>query len=230
MDTASEQFRSALTGEWKNLILEAGADFVYFTDISSLPEEATEGFDCAVLFGKALSREYLRAVRDGIKPKTKEIFNTERKMDALSEKLAAKLNEAGYKSVGKLKSGQLPHKTVALRAGLGFIGKNNLLVTPEYGCALMLGKVLTQAPFITSYEPPKLPQCGSCRVCTEACEPGALLGKEWSIRRRELSPIRPKYRYFRTLVRFLSCHTTVFLRQRNTRLHENLSILDASQF
>jgi epoxyqueuosine reductase len=75
----------------------------------------------------------------------------------------------------------LPHKTVALRAGLGFIGKNNLLVTERYGCAVLLGKVLTTAPFITTSEEPQELKCGDCSICVDVCPTGALLGKTWSI-------------------------------------------------
>ena len=41
---------------------------------------------------------------------------------------------------------KLPHKTVAARAGLGWIGKNCLLVTPEYGPAIRISSLLTDAP------------------------------------------------------------------------------------
>ena len=120
-------------------------------------------------------------IRAGLEPKRKEVFNIEHKMDALSVKLADWLETEGYKSNAKLKYGRLPHKTVALRAGLGFIGKNNLLVTREYGCALMLGKVLTKAPFITVSEIPKKPKCGTCNICVNVCPTKALLGNTWSI-------------------------------------------------
>ena len=40
----------------------------------------------------------------------------------------------------------LPHKTVATRAGLGWIGKNCLLVTPQYGSAVRISSLLTDAP------------------------------------------------------------------------------------
>lgn len=125
---------------WEQRIKDKGADFVYFIDTSMLPVDITEGCSCAVLFGKALSREYISTLRAGQEPKRKEVLNTERKMDALAVKLADQLEAEGYKSLAKTKSGCLPHKTVALRAGSGFIGKNNLLVTAQYGCALMLGR------------------------------------------------------------------------------------------
>jgi len=166
---------------WEQRIKDSGADFVYFVDISMLPADITEGCSCAVLFGKTLSKEYIGTLKAGQEPKRKEVFNTEHKMDALAVTLADWLEAEGHKSIAKLKMGSLPHKTVALRAGLGFIGKNNLLVTTQYGCALMLGKVLTIAPFITMSEMPKEPQCGDCNICVEVCPNKALLGKKWSV-------------------------------------------------
>lgn len=166
---------------WEQRIKDRGADFVCFVNTSTLPKEIVGGYACAVLFGKTLSREYIATLKAGQEPKHKEVFNTERKMDALAVKIAEELEAEGYPSVGKLKTGLLPHKTVALRAGLGFIGKNNLLVTPQYGCALMLGKVLTTAPFATTEALPKEPQCGDCNLCVERCPTNALLGKTWSV-------------------------------------------------
>ena len=143
--------------------------------------EVIEECSCAVLFGKTLSREYISTLRAGQEPKRKEAINTERKMDTLADKLADRLETEGYKSIARLKTGRLPHKTAALRAGLGFIGKNNLLVTTQYGCALMLGKVLTTAPFETMSVKPKEPQCGDCNICVNVCPTNALLGKTWSV-------------------------------------------------
>lgn len=168
-----------LNALWEHRIRDSGADFVHFVDVSTLP--AAADYSCAILFGKALSVEYLRAMAAGLPPKTKEVFNLERKMDALSIKIAGQLENEGYPSVGKLKTGLLPHKTVALRAGLGFIGKNNLLVTQEYGCGQMLGKVLTAAPFAVSSQPIHLSRCGDCSLCVDACPTRALLGTAWSL-------------------------------------------------
>lgn len=166
---------------WEQRIKDSGADFVRFADISMLPGHASDGYLRAVLFGKALSQEYVRTIRAGQPPKRNEVINTERKMDALAVKVADWLEAEGYQSIAKLKSGLLPHKTVALRAGLGFIGKNNLLVTSQYGCALMLGKVLTKAPFSAESEEPQDPQCGECCVCVDVCPTRALLGTPWTV-------------------------------------------------
>ncbi len=170
-----------LNETWEQYLKDNGAEFVYFVDASALPGEAASEYACAVLFGKALSREYLNDLRADRKPKRNEMASAERKMDALADKLAERLEAEGYKSASKMKIVRLPHKTVALRAGLGFIGKNNLLVNEQVGCALILGKVLTTAPFKTMITAPMAPQCGDCSACVDACPTNALHGKTWSV-------------------------------------------------
>lgn len=73
----------------------------------------------------------------------------------------------------------LPHKTVATRAGLGWIGKNCLLITQEYGPAIRLSSLLTDAPLCTS-EPIDQSQCGRCHLCVSACPGQALKGTLWN--------------------------------------------------
>ena len=74
----------------------------------------------------------------------------------------------------------LPHKTVATRAGLGWIGKNCLLVTPEYGSAVRLSSLLTDAPLLTAV-PVNESRCGGCRVCVDSCPARALTGRLWRV-------------------------------------------------
>lgn len=81
----------------------------------------------------------------------------------------------------------LPHKTVATRAGLGWIGKSCLLVTPEYGGAIRLSSLVTNAPLPVS-APVTKSRCGDCRVCVARCPAKALTGRLWQagIAREEL--------------------------------------------
>ena len=171
-----------LNGVWEQYLKENGADFVYFVDASCLclPADVACDYNCAVLFGKALSKEYVNTLRAGKKPSPNEVLTIEHKMNKLAVKLTDRLEAGGYKSISKFKFAHLSHKTVALRAGLGFIGKNNLLVNEQYGCALMLGKVLTTAPFVTMCETPREPQCGDCSICVDICPSKSLLGQTWS--------------------------------------------------
>ena len=60
----------------------------------------------------------------------------------------------------------------AARAGVGFYGKNTLLITRRYGSWVVLGTLVTDVDIEAS--PPLDLDCGSCRLCIEACPTNAL--------------------------------------------------------
>jgi len=61
---------------------------------------------------------------------------------------------------------------IALRAGIGWIGRNNLLVHPDYGARIRLATVLTGIPLIEDTEIKK--DCGICMNCIDICPAHAL--------------------------------------------------------
>jgi epoxyqueuosine reductase len=63
-------------------------------------------------------------------------------------------------------------KTAATQAGLGWIGKTALLVTPAHGSAVRLGTVFTDLE-LPAGRPTLRSRCGSCRFCVDACPVGA---------------------------------------------------------
>ncbi len=71
------------------------------------------------------------------------------------------------------------HKMAATSAGLGWIGKNGLLISPEYGPRLSLATVLTNAPLAPD-EPLEYSLCGDCTLCVIHCPSQAITGSEWS--------------------------------------------------
>jgi epoxyqueuosine reductase QueG len=71
------------------------------------------------------------------------------------------------------------HKMAATSAGLGWIGKNGLLISPDFGPRLSLVTVLTDAPFEPD-EPIEHSLCGSCSLCATYCPSKAITGAEWS--------------------------------------------------
>lgn len=72
-----------------------------------------------------------------------------------------------------------PHKTAATCAGLGWIGKSGLLVTPEYGARLSWATVLTDAPLEVSDSPYTESRCGACTKCVGACPAAAIRDVKW---------------------------------------------------
>ncbi|MCD6574688.1 epoxyqueuosine reductase [Candidatus Aerophobetes bacterium] len=71
--------------------------------------------------------------------------------------------------------GHLSHKLVAEQAGLGWMGRNNLLITPEWGARVRLVTVLTDFPLKVDK---KLERgCGSCKKCIGVCPAGAIKEK-----------------------------------------------------
>ncbi|MFP4036428.1 MAG: tRNA epoxyqueuosine(34) reductase QueG [Desulfobacteraceae bacterium] len=71
-------------------------------------------------------------------------------------------------------SAPILERSAAVRAGLGFIGRNNMLIVPEYGSYVFLAEILTTAELQASQPQPVSDQCGSCTRCLDACPTGAL--------------------------------------------------------
>ncbi len=92
------------------------------------------------------------------------------------------IEDAGYKAypvyTGSIQQATrlspVPMKLAAHLSGLGWIGKNGLLVTPQHGPRQWLNTVLTDAPLATGAPMPN--RCGDCRLCVEACPSKALTG------------------------------------------------------
>ncbi len=80
-----------------------------------------------------------------------------------------------------------PHKLAAIRAGLGWIGKNSLLITKKYGPRVRLATLLVDYD-LPYNEPVTTSQCGECKICAEACPYDCINNVNWypGILRKEL--------------------------------------------
>ncbi len=81
------------------------------------------------------------------------------------------------------------HKTAATCAGLGWIGKNGLVINKKYGPKLSWATVLTDAPF-TPGTPITESLCSDCNLCVSHCPSGALTGRVWSRKKPFIEVVR----------------------------------------
>ncbi len=91
------------------------------------------------------------------------------------ERLADSLTDlsGGAESRCYVDYGPVLERDHAQRAGLGWIGKNTVLIHPDAGSYLFLGEIITDAEL--SFSEPFLPDhCGTCERCIEACPTGAI--------------------------------------------------------
>lgn len=194
-----------LESELKAELNSLGADLVHFVDVSQLPEEQNKRYPSAILIGVALSPSYIQKITN-TPNYAKELKLTNREhedefhcreslTDSIADSIADYLTAKGYSAYSqsensilstglynaKAKSTPLPHKTIARLAGLGWIGKHNLLVTPEYGSAICMCTVLTNAPLKPTLHAPVDSRCGNCTACKDICEVSAIEGNAWNI-------------------------------------------------
>lgn len=194
-----------LNQEIENELIKQGAQLIRFVDLSHLSERQNRQFPHAVVFALPLTPGYIKEVGDTpdyVQARIDDNFNfdddeyllTENKTHELADHMAAYITGKGYKAFsqsdesliaeGKFdaahKQSLLPNKTIAILGGLGWIGKNNLLITPEYGAAQCLDTVLTDAPLETVLCEPLYPKCGNCMTCVRICERKVLKGKTWT--------------------------------------------------
>ncbi|WP_312105567.1 hypothetical protein [Lachnoclostridium sp.] len=169
-----------------------GANLIKIVDISQLSVKENRGYNVAIIIGVVLSPGYIfRQLIENIVDYS-EFGEKERRTDELAEWIADFLIAKGYSSFAQsernlidgyynenTKTTLLPHKKIAILAGLGWIGKSNLLVTQEYGSALCMCTVLTNAPLPTENRPIIKPKCGECTICKDICPAGVIHGTTW---------------------------------------------------
>ena len=169
----------------RRALLDCGIEFLGFADLTGVSAEARRGLKYGVCFGIPLnvfpgmgepSEAYYREYK-GINAKLKEV----------SLLLESKITERGFSAFSLARNKQsedyrtvVPFKTLATRAGLGWIGKSSLLVTKKFGSAVRLNGIITDMPFETAV-PLNSSYCGKCSACVDACPGNAIKGLEWSI-------------------------------------------------
>jgi len=178
-----------MTGSLLKEITSLGASLVGLADIREFAP-----WPRAISIALALDPAILKGAKNGPTPEYyKEYLRANSTLNEIAQRTAQLLLRAGYgaeafpATIGdsdqqseyeRTLSAAFQHKTAATRAGLGFIGKSGLLITPDFGPAVRLVTVFTDLPFPTG-QPILEGRCGGCRLCVEACPAGAIKGREW---------------------------------------------------
>ena len=167
-------------------LYDAGAALVGIADLRDVPNaEFPFGVSVALPLEKHIVKDLLTAPTEEYHAAYHELNRQLNEIVLAGERF---LKKQGYRAFAQIKDNAvpvdetlhfpMPYKTVATRAGLGWIGKNALLVTAEYGCAVRIATLFTDAP-LEAAVPVTKSLCGSCTACVDACPAGALHGALW---------------------------------------------------
>lgn len=186
-----------LFAELRRLLSDRGAALVGCADLEPLPPEVREELPRAVSIGVALAPSIVAGNVDGpTVDYAAEYARVNALLNRLAEDAAGLLRRSGHRAVAvgatvekldlETLATSLPHKTVATRAGLGWVGKCALLITKGFGAAVRLSTVLTDASLKVG-KPVEASRCGECTECVEVCPAGAPSGRHWQAGQRRES-------------------------------------------
>jgi len=164
---------------------------VGFADLRGLPNEARKNFDYGIIFALAFSKEAMQKNNNDLpqkyydehKPMNQNFINLKnitaefligKGYDVEINTPASVINDETLRSL-------LPQKTVATLSGIGWIGKNAMLITDEAGSAIRLTVVLTNAPLNCGTPIIKSKCDPDCKICTDICPGDAPLGGLWEV-------------------------------------------------
>ena len=187
-----------LTTEIMDLAGAAGADFSGVADLT--PARAAimdQGgallgeYPRAVSIGLTLPHAVVDRIAGGNDPTALRSYRhhaydvINQRLDQIASRLSARLQKKGHGALPIPASMTVDHdrltgvfsnKMAAHLAGLGWIGKSCLLITPEVGPRARWASVLTTAPLEATGEPME-ERCGSCDECVRGCPPQAFSGR-----------------------------------------------------
>ncbi len=166
-----------------------GADLVSSCNLGEFPANIRSNLNTGISIAVKLDSQVVSEIASGpTHGYHAEFDRVNNLLSSLGQCASEFLEDLGYESINlavtdfgidpETHSTPLPHKTVATKSGLGWIGKNALLVTRPFGSAVRLTTVLTNADFPES-APIQKSYCGSCSACVDLCPGSAPKGKNW---------------------------------------------------
>jgi len=157
-------------------------------DFSTPKDETGQRFPFAVSMVVPMNPQIMISIRNGPNQAyADEYSRVNDHINELSAALADEIKARGFRSMALHASdrtdpvnvqGDFPHKTVATRAGLGWVGRHCQLITRPFGSWIRLGTVFSDME-LPCGPPIERNFCGRCRRCVEACPAKALKGNAW---------------------------------------------------
>lgn len=178
-------------------LTDLGVNMIGFADLSALPASVRMNLPYGIVFGIALDPAAVALVPQMASMQYYQAYQgANKRLDEISLLVQDFVTQNGYHAIAQSmdyvnrqrdqigpdqRSGRafLPYKTVAALAGLGWIGKNALLITEPYGSAIRFSSVLTDAPLPVQQETPVC-LCDNCRICVDACPGQAIKNTTWT--------------------------------------------------
>lgn len=173
------------TKEFRDYLISQGAALVGIGDLTAVP---SSDYPVGIAVAIPLPKHVIKGLQLAPTREYYELYNSlSDKLNTIVTAGAKYLTDKGYHAYARTTNQEmtdsdncipLSHQTIATRAGLGWIGKNNRLVTPQYGSAVRLSSLLTDAP-LTCDPPVTHSQCGACHACVRYCPAHALKNTLW---------------------------------------------------
>lgn len=176
-EMGADFFGAADLAPARDAIIEQGGTFV-----GSFPRALSVGVGLFSAIVDQLPNRADRAVAMTYRQHCYDLINT--RLDLITSRLSSELERNGHQALPVPASQTVnderllsifSNKMAAHLAGLGWIGKSCLLVTPEVGPRVRWATVLTDAPLETGR--PMANGCGECSACVDICPPQAFTGR-----------------------------------------------------
>lgn len=172
----------------KKFCFDEGIDLFGVADISKIKDEfkiapkTLQNLDKAVCLGVMLSGSVLSEIEE---IPTKLYFHHYKIVNSFLDHIALRLcniiQKKGFFALAipatqiidwEKNTAHLSHRRLGALAGLGWIGRNNLLVNEKLGSQFRLVSILTDMPLKIDKLSKK--DCGDCRLCVKICPSGAI--------------------------------------------------------
>lgn len=172
-------------------------EYIFGTaDLTGLVDRKFWKYRTGISIGRKLDDQIVNSIKDGptleyynhYKQVNKELSETasrirdklhEKGIDAVVIKPTISTDSKEFEECMSTLTVDVSHKMVATRAGLGWIGKTDLLISREFGPRLRLVSLLIEQEPEGHIHPVDKSRCGTCTICVDQCPAGAANGLLW---------------------------------------------------